>query len=123
MKNRWFELYANQMEVLSRLDTRGAAYRARPLARAKTKHGGIATFQITASMPDTVWVIAAVENSLESRISIKEALQTGFVANDQTRSCRFKPKRLYAAKGKPGEVVYFAERLGFLEKLDGYLTP
>src|SRR5690349_14301232 len=52
MKNHWLELYANQTELLSRWDTRGAAYRARPLARARTTRGGVATFQITAPMPD-----------------------------------------------------------------------
>ena len=122
MNGRRLELYLSLFDAFSRWDSRGASFRARPLARAKTRHGGIAKFQLTVPVPHMLWVVDG-EGSRPTAINTEEAVRAGLVANNQTTNCSVKPKLLYSLPPRAGEVVYFSERFGFWEKLDGYITP
>jgi hypothetical protein len=72
-------------------------------------------------VPETLEIIDG-ENSTERTINTTEALQVGFIANDQVRACSIAPKKLYSGTRSPGEVIYFAEQLGFWERVDGDLV-
>lgn len=122
VSGRRLELYLSLSDAASHWDSRGASFRARPFARAKTRHGGVAKFQLTVPFPKMLWVVDG-DYSQATAINTDEAARVGLVANDQTTVCSVKPKLLYSLPPRAGEVIYFTERFGFWEKLEGWITP
>jgi len=116
MNGRHLELYLSLSDAWSRWDTRGASFRTRPLARTKTRHGGVAKFQLPVPVPKMLWVVDG-DGSRPIGISTEEAARVGIVANDQTADCSVRPKLLDSLPPRTGEVVYFVEPIGFWGKL------